>query len=68
MEFFKPVKPMKYPRADGTIMTQIQLYDMITNPTLDLRPLALVVEPIVKGAQCKLQEQSFIPEIVIIRT
>lgn len=68
MEVFKPRKPMMYPRPDGTTMSQIQLYDVITNPALDLRSLAMVVEPVVKGAQAKLQEQSYIPEIVIVRT
>lgn len=67
MESFKPCKPMRYPRADGTTMSQIELYALITNDQLDLRPIARVVEPIIKGAQAKLREQSYIPEITIVR-
>lgn len=67
METFRPHKPMRYPRADGTTMTQIELYDLITNVRLDLSPIAKVVEPLTRSAQAKLSEESYIPEIAIIR-
>jgi hypothetical protein len=66
MEVFKPIKPLRYPKADGTTMSQIELFDILTNADLDLRPIAEVVEPIIRGAEAKLAESSYIPEIIVL--
>lgn len=62
MDKFTPVKPMRYPRADGTTMSQIEFYEVLTDPQLNLQPIADVVEPITRAEQVQTY-----PEIVIVR-
>ena len=57
---------MRYPRADGTTMSQIELYSVLTNTSLDLSGIAQVVAPIIRAAQSKQQEESSTPEIVVL--
>jgi hypothetical protein len=64
MDKFTPTKPMRYPRADGTTMSQIELYAVLTDPHLNLLPIAKVVEPITRAEQ---GHGHAYPEIVVVR-
>ncbi len=56
---------MRYPKPDGTTMSQIELYSAITDPMLDLSPIATIVEPALRAAQADEQEQYVTPVIYI---
>ena len=65
MEKFSPTKPMRYPRVDGSTMSQIELYEVLTNPSLNLLSIAKVIEPIARAQQVKHPATH---DIVVVRT
>lgn len=59
---FAPAKPMRFPSASGPI-SQIDLYDALTDPRLDMSRVAAVVAPALEAAQQALQQDEPCPEL-----